>query len=319
MIANVSSLAHQIEAKRADIEADILAALPDPVYQALPLAEETVAGCIRAVTTAIKTKNPRAIRRWLAHESHAPTAADLLVTLSAAIDQVALTAQMHGVGHSAQAMRFLDWVRADAQEFAKDRTVTAAPVAAAAASDVTPLIDGLVRMMAAHDAATGEHLDAVGELAERFGRRAAAVHGLDSSFATRCRIAGRLHDIGKIAVDAKLLTKPAALSELELLLVRNAVPKGAEIVAGVPALAAYAPIIRAVPQLADAPLESRVVAIADAFHAMTVPHPYRRPRAVAVAVEELRRGAGTQFDSGLVALFIETLQTPAAARLQASA
>lgn len=316
MIANVSSLALRVEAKRADLEADVLAALPDSVYQALPLAEETVAGCIRAVSTAIKTKNPRAIRRWLAYESQAPHVDHLLATLTATIDQVALTAQSVGVGESVQAMRYLDWIRADAHHFVNDRPTAIAP---AVRSDLTALVDGLVRMVAAHDAATGEHLDAVGELAERFARRVAAVRGLEPDFATRCRIAGRLHDIGKIAVDARLLTKPAALTELEAQLVGTAASRGAEIVSGIPALAEYAPIVRAVPQLADAPLESRVVAIADAFHAMTVPHPFRRPRAVALAIDELRRAGGTQYDPALVELFVETLQAPGVAPLQASA
>ena len=93
--------------------------------------------------------------------------------------------------------------------------------------------------------------------------------------------------------------------------------KGEEILLGIPALAEFAPIVRAHHERFDGtgypdrmigdeiPLESRVIAVADAFHAMTVPRPYRKPFAVEVALEELIANAGTQFDEDVVQVFVE--------------
>jgi putative nucleotidyltransferase with HDIG domain len=131
------------------------------------------------------------------------------------------------------------------------------------------------------------------------------------------RIGTPLHDIGKIGIDDAILRKPDRLTPQEFAIMKTHTVKGAEIVATVPDLQSIIPIVRshherwdgrgypdalggeAIPQLA------RVVGIADAFDAMTSDRPYRKGMAADVAFEEVRKGAGTQFDPTFAHVFLE--------------
>jgi HD-GYP domain-containing protein (c-di-GMP phosphodiesterase class II) len=310
-MAAVSSLGSLIETKRAAIAAETLTALPDSVYQALPMSEETIDGCLRTLAKAVRTKNPRVIRRWLDYERHTPSPEDLLACLNAAIDQVGLELQASRNGEMTQTLRFLSWVRADATKHLGETAPQ--KVSHMTGEHAIGIVDGLVQMMSVHDKETALHLDATASLADRTAR----AMGLDEETVLRCRIGARLHDVGKIAVDARIINKPASLTELEWATMTLHPAKGEEILLGIPALAVYAPIVRAHHERFDGtgypdrmageeiPLESRVIAVADAFHAMTVPRPYRKPFAVEVALEELIGNAGTQFDEEVVEVFVE--------------
>lgn len=311
-MATVSSLAYQIEAKRAAIESDTLSALPDSVYQALPLGEETVAGCIRALTKAIRTKNPRAIRQWLDYETYTPRAEDLYTCLGSAIDQIGLGLQADSNTELTQSPRFLEWVRADALKHLRE-TQPPKKESNMSGEHAVSLVDGLVQMMSVHDKETAQHLDATAQLADRLAR----AMGLNSEMVTRCRLGARLHDVGKIGIDARVINKPTAFTELEWALMYLHPEKGEEIVNGIPLLAELAPIVRAHHERIDGngypdrrigdeiPLESRVIAVVDAFHAMTVPRPYRKPFSVEVAMDELLKYAGSQFDADIVVTFAD--------------
>jgi HD-GYP domain-containing protein (c-di-GMP phosphodiesterase class II) len=310
-MAAVSSLGSLIEAKRAAIAADTLSALPDFVYERLPMGEETIDGCVRMLAKAVRTKNPRVIRRWLDYELHTPGPEELLTCLNAAIDQVGMAMQANNAGEMTQGLRFLDWVRSDAS---KHLSGNAPPkVSPMTGEHVIGLVDGLVHMMSVHDKETALHLDATAQLAARTAR----AMGLDEDMVVRCRLGARLHDLGKIAVDARIINKPSGLTEIEWSVMAAHPAKGEEIIGGIPALAELAVIVRAHHERIDGsgypdrkmgdeiPLESRVIAVADAFHAMTVPRPYRRPLSVEVALQELQVNAGAQFDEEVVAVFSE--------------
>lgn len=156
------------------------------------------------------------------------------------------------------------------------------------------------------------HAAEVAEHAVDLGRGA----GLSSAALVELELAARLHDVGKDAVPPAILRKPAPLTEVEWAIMRRHPEWGFEMLAGVPGLEPVADAVHAhhehwdgngYPQgLAgpDIPFASRIVAVCDAFSAMTVERPYRGARTVVDALAELRRCAATQFDPAVVEAFV---------------
>jgi HD-GYP domain-containing protein (c-di-GMP phosphodiesterase class II) len=177
------------------------------------------------------------------------------------------------------------------------------------------IVNGLVRMVRQRDPITASHLDAVGLLTERLGEAL----GLDPSNVERIALAARLHDIGKHAISLSILNKPAALSEDEWREVRMHPHFGATIAAGFPHLAKFERIIRAHHERPDGhgypdglmgdqiPYEARMIAVTDAFHAMTVSRPYTRVLTPNDALSELRACSGSQFDGEYVEAFCDVM------------
>ncbi|MCR4419300.1 MAG: diguanylate cyclase [Clostridia bacterium] len=129
----------------------------------------------------------------------------------------------------------------------------------------------------------------------------------------------QVHDIGKVGIPDTVLLKPGLLGEDEWKVIRQHPEKGYRIALATPELAGVADLILKHHERWDGsgyplglkeqeiPLECRLLAIVDAFDAMTSDRPYRKAKSVAEAVEEIRRCAGTQFDPDLAALFLEVL------------
>ena len=157
----------------------------------------------------------------------------------------------------------------------------------------------------------GGHLSSVAELAERTARRLA----LPAEEVERIRLAGELHDAGKVAIPEAILAKPGPLSEDEWAFVRRHPLIGERIVRSAPSLSRVAELVRSTHERFDGqgypdrlqadaiPLGSRIVAVCDAFDAMTAGRPYAAARTPEEALEELRRCAGTQFDPAVVETF----------------
>lgn len=172
------------------------------------------------------------------------------------------------------------------------------------------IVEALAALIEARDGYTGKHTDEVGELV----MDVALALDLDIWEARMLAIAGRLHDIGKVAVPDDVLHKPARLSEEEWQVMRTHPVIGADIVSRIPALRGLATIIRAhherwdgggyPDKLAgeDIPLGARVIAVVDSYNAMTTTRPYRQARDKDWALAELRRYAGSQFDPIIVAM-----------------
>ena len=171
--------------------------------------------------------------------------------------------------------------------------------------------DALIQVLAEQSGDLVTHLGRVALLAvETAGRL-----GLPADEVARIRLAAELHDIGKSAVPRAILEKEEPLDETEFAYLRQHSVIGERIVAAAPALAEIAPLVRATHERPDGtgypdglrldeiPLGSRVIAVVDAFDAMTADRPYQRRRSVDEALAELRRASGTQFDPRIVAAF----------------
>jgi diguanylate cyclase (GGDEF)-like protein len=175
------------------------------------------------------------------------------------------------------------------------------------AEHTSSLADALSRAVDAKDSYTRSHCQTVSQLCALL----ATELGLGPKRIGRMRIAGLLHDVGKIGVPDAILTKPARLTEDEFEVMKRHSVLGGEIVAsaGLPTEAHW---VRHHHERYDGngypdglagediPLESRIILAADAFEAMTSDRPYRRAPGRDFAIAELRRHAGTQFDSTVV-------------------
>ncbi len=130
-------------------------------------------------------------------------------------------------------------------------------------------------------------------------------------------LAAELHDIGKLALPDSILRKPGPLDETEWKLVRQHTVVGQRILSAVPFLHGVGEIVRHTHEHWDGegyadglaggeiPLAARIIAVCDAYSAMTSERPYRLAMTAEQAFEELRRCAGTQFDPEIVEVFCE--------------
>ncbi|HEX9054776.1 MAG TPA: HD domain-containing phosphohydrolase [Gemmatimonadales bacterium] len=178
----------------------------------------------------------------------------------------------------------------------------------------------LARALEAKDPCLRGHSIRVSRYAVATARRL----GLGEAAVEQIRIGGELHDIGKIGTREAVLQKPGALTEEERHQICAHPVLGERMLAP---LARESPgVLRVVRshhervdgagfpdglQGAAIPLEARIVAVADAFDAMTSERPYRGPRAPAAALRELREVSGTQLDAEAVDAFTAVLADPA--------
>jgi putative nucleotidyltransferase with HDIG domain len=157
------------------------------------------------------------------------------------------------------------------------------------------------------------HSTRVTELA----RSIAARLGCDGSDLEALELGGPLHDIGKLTIRDDVLLKPGRLDEDELREIREHPAAGARMIRGVRSLRAALPCVLHHHERWDGlgyptgragtsiPAEARVLAVADAFDAMTSDRPYRPPLTEVEAIAELERCAGAQFDPDVVEVFVE--------------
>jgi two-component system cell cycle response regulator len=175
--------------------------------------------------------------------------------------------------------------------------------------------DVLLRTLSERRPGLQVRLRDIGELALAVGRELhMGPEGLDE-----VARASELHDVGKIAVPDAILDKPGPLDPVEWSFMRRHPLIGERILLAAPALRPVARLVRSSHERWDGggypdglrgdeiPLGARVVAVCDAFDAMTAERPYREPISESEAVQELRRCAGTQFDPMVVDAFCRVL------------
>ena len=161
-----------------------------------------------------------------------------------------------------------------------------------------------------------EHSERVAQLAERL----ALSLNLDDTTVKRVTLAGRLHDIGKINISETILDKPGRLTEEEYDIIKKHPASGFKILSSVPEYLHIANIVYTHHERYDGlgyphglkgediPLEARIIALADAYDAMTELRTYRGVLSQTEALEEVLRCAGTQFDATLADVFVHMLK-----------
>jgi putative nucleotidyltransferase with HDIG domain len=171
----------------------------------------------------------------------------------------------------------------------------------------------LVHALEAKDAYTSGHSSRVA----RYATRTAVLLGFTGDTLEQVRLGGELHDIGKIGTREDILNKPGPLTPDEFEHIKAHTMLGEKILA--PFLFASPIVLRIVRSHHERvdgsgfpdglpgdniPIEARIIAVVDAFDAMTTNRAYRQPRTPAEAINELRRCSGVHFDAAAVEAFL---------------
>jgi PAS domain S-box-containing protein len=176
-------------------------------------------------------------------------------------------------------------------------------------------IRAITAAMDAKDNYTRGHSEEVKKIAVKIGQALK----LDPDSLRRLEYAALLHDIGKIGVSGQLLTKGSTLTEYEFDEVKLHPQIGGKLLEQVDLLKDAGPIIAAHHENYDGsgypkglkgeeiPIESRIIAVADSYEAMTVDRPYRKAYSKEEAMQRLKNGSGTQFDPRIVEILLKVL------------
>ncbi len=166
----------------------------------------------------------------------------------------------------------------------------------------------MVNVLEQRDSYTAGHSRRVTEIALALAERL----GLPDDERKTLRLAGLIHDVGKIGIEDTILRKPGRLDDEEYAAIRTHPERGVQIIEPLDFLRGTIPIIRHHHECFDGrgypaglagsaiPLGSRIIAIADTYDAITSSRAYRRARSEAEALAEFERCSGTQFDPEIV-------------------
>lgn len=170
-------------------------------------------------------------------------------------------------------------------------------------------VGAVSQMMERRDPYTSGHERRVGELAAAIS----AEMGLDHNAQIGMRVAGNLHDVGKIAVPVEILSKPGKLTELEYDLIKTHAEQGYQVLKDVEFPWPVAEVARQHHERMDGSgyprglkggeilLEARILAVADVVEAMSSHRPYRPGIGMSAALNEIESGSGTHYDPKAVA------------------
>ena len=173
----------------------------------------------------------------------------------------------------------------------------------------------LMRILREREPELSQHLHGVAHLAADVGRRL----DMGAEELDVVARAAELHDVGKVGIPDRILHKPGPLDGDEWGLIHTHTLIGERILGAAPAMAPVSRVVRSSHERWDGggypdglkgeeiPLAARIVAVCDAYDAMTTDRPYRAARSGAQALDELGRCAGSQFDPAIVELFAEVM------------
>jgi len=178
------------------------------------------------------------------------------------------------------------------------------------------VLSALADAIDARDPHTRKHSDDAAEMASAVARAL----GVPDNEVETIRLAAILHDIGKLGIPDRILCKPGPLTPEERAIIQRHPDLGADIVEHIPFLRGVADLVRHHQERYDGrgypaglaanaiPLGARIVAVVDAYSAMTSDRPYRKALTHGEAIAELRRHAGTQFSPEVVSAFVAVME-----------
>jgi diguanylate cyclase (GGDEF)-like protein len=178
------------------------------------------------------------------------------------------------------------------------------------------VLQGLVLAVDRKDHYTKLHSEDVATYALYLASRV----GLSEDLRSNLRIGALLHDVGKIGIPDDILRKPGRLTAREYDILKQHVALGDLLVGSMPDVQHIREAVRYHHERWDGagylaglagegiPLIARVLAVADAYSAMTTSRPYRKAMPIGRALDELRSAAGTQLDAALVDAFVSGME-----------
>ena len=196
------------------------------------------------------------------------------------------------------------------------RVATNAPADEASVTSTFNVLEGLIIAVDTKDRYTKRHSEDVARYATFLAGRL----GMDADTLRTVQTAGLLHDVGKIGIPDHILRKPGRLTASEFDIVKQHVALGDMIVRDLPDLDQVRAGIRHHHERWDGdgylerlegesiPLIARILAVADAFSAMTTTRPYRKALDLREALNRLGDAAGTQLEERLVTAFVEGME-----------
>lgn len=212
----------------------------------------------------------------------------------------------------------------EAEASLRERAATQAREIEELDSSRREIVERLAQAIEVHDVEPGRHVDRVARIAAYLGSQL----GLGDTQIHLLRAAAPMHDVGKIATPEEILRKPGPLSAEERLEMERHTEVGHRILAG-----AESELLQMAARIAlthherfdgtgypqglageEIPIEGRIVAVADVFDALLSDRPYRPALGHDEAIEQIRRGRGTQFDPEVVDVLLEHLEDAIALR-----
>ena len=179
------------------------------------------------------------------------------------------------------------------------------------------LFIGTVKALAAAIDGKDPYTRGHSERVSRFSMAIAQRLGLSDEETEQIRISALLHDVGKIAIDDKILKKPAALTDDEYEIMKGHPQKGYKIMSQIPAMKEFLPGMYMHHEMVNGmgypqglkgdeiPLMGKIVAVADTFDAMTTDRPYQKAMKFEDALARIESFVGTRYDPAVVAAFSE--------------
>jgi HD-GYP domain-containing protein (c-di-GMP phosphodiesterase class II) len=178
-------------------------------------------------------------------------------------------------------------------------------------------LKALTSSIDAKDQYTRGHSERVAFISKWIAEQLADVEGLDQEQIHRVYLAGLLHDIGKMGVDEVVLRKQGKLSDDEFARIREHPTIGAGILGGIKQMRDIVPGVLSHHERCDGkgypnglegeqiPLIAKIISLADSFDAMTSKRTYRDAMTLEQALDEVKKGLGTQFDEKIGRLFLQ--------------